>query len=245
MLFAYLDESGSDDTKFLVVAGYVSTEHQWLKFSRQWVGALQSEGVRLFHASEFENRVGEFSDWSKGRADRLMARLCTIVRERTIFSFGHCVRVADFKDVVTTIQARSRMRSAYSFCLQQCITGISEWARQRQKGALVHVFFEHGNKFSNDVISLYEQAAKNETMRNKYRIGSIKPRSKQSFVPLQAADLWAYEVFRHYSNLEGKRIRDDRKSFIALLHGNFEIRLQSKKSIRNWVERFSALHLQP
>ncbi len=46
MLIAYFDESGSKDTPFLTMAGYLSSEHKWKRFEREWAKTLKEYGAK-------------------------------------------------------------------------------------------------------------------------------------------------------------------------------------------------------
>src|SRR5437870_2983070 len=54
VLHAYLDDSGSHaQAPILILAGYYGSENQWKKFDLQWRKAIDSEGLREFHANRF------------------------------------------------------------------------------------------------------------------------------------------------------------------------------------------------
>src|SRR6266576_2379985 len=46
---AYFDDSGHpDDKPYVVVAGFISTEEQWLRFENQWREDLKIIGINIF-----------------------------------------------------------------------------------------------------------------------------------------------------------------------------------------------------
>jgi len=58
MYTAYFDESGSPvEGKALVVAGYVASVEQWLKFDDEWRETLACEGVKRFHMRDFAHSL--------------------------------------------------------------------------------------------------------------------------------------------------------------------------------------------
>jgi len=240
MLCAYLDESGGADTAVLAVAGYVSTAAQWRMFARDWSTVLNSHGIKTFHASECEAFRGEFTGWTEVQRDMFKRSLASVIRERTIYWVSHAVPVQVYSSVANDTVGRAKMGSPYGFCCQQCITGISEWAKRHWRKDEVDLFFDQGNKFYNDTSELYRQASQDERGRRKWRILDIHFGDRRSLLPLQAADYLAYEIFKHHSNEAEGQFRPERKSFTALLHGKYEGRFYDAKSLQKWKALLAA-----
>src|SRR6266542_5982437 len=73
MLWAYMDESGTDSLgRVSAVAGYIATEDDWVKFSRQWAALLQEYSVSEFHMMFLDKLKGEFSGWDRDRKEAFL-----------------------------------------------------------------------------------------------------------------------------------------------------------------------------
>jgi hypothetical protein len=67
MLWGYFDESGEADPATghlanLTIGGCFASFEVWQAVSIQWKSALDAQGVRMFHAAQFEHYRGEF-EW--------------------------------------------------------------------------------------------------------------------------------------------------------------------------------------
>lgn len=201
MLKAYLDESGSDDTPFLLVGGYVSTESRWKKFERAWVEALHSEGLHeSFHMVDFETGSGEFRGpaWTAERKDRLFQRLAQIIARHPILEVSAGVSLADFDDAMkhSGKQINPNLITPYALCVLLCIAYISQWAREDRQREEVALVFDQGRKFTGQILQWYKQAALWGQLRERHKIASLGPDDRRFAIPLQAADVFTHLSFR-------------------------------------------------
>src|SRR3954469_9244307 len=61
---AYLDESGTHDgSPVTVVAGFMGTARQWEILGRRLRTIQESYGFKIFHATAFKSKSGEFKGW--------------------------------------------------------------------------------------------------------------------------------------------------------------------------------------
>ena len=89
MLTGFFDAAGDNRSlDAITVGGYVAPVRNWSKFSRDWRGLLQSEGLDDFHMTDFVAGARGFSKW-KGQPDKQMKylqKLVKVVRRNAHFS---------------------------------------------------------------------------------------------------------------------------------------------------------------
>ena len=199
MLWAYFDESGEHlppdqggHLTHLTLGGCVADVDDWRKLSSEWLIALDEAQVPHFHMVDFEARKGVFSGWCEKRRERLLNAL--------LDSMGrHVSRFVGF--VITPEDAA-------------CNTG--DWHRfDGTRGALQALVYHSASRIqeryevpTGERISLVY--AKHCEMRQAYYdkvMAAIVPEDfeliegltinrPESVPPLQAADIWAYELAR-------------------------------------------------
>ncbi len=188
MLLAYFDESGehnrdSGNLSRLTVGGLLTTLENWQRISAEWNKVLETKSVTTFHMTDFEAYEGEFHGWSKGRHERLVERLLTILIKEPITIIGVSM-VAD--------GTRKRFRRTYAKCVVQAINGACMSGRLNYGQQPLSLVFAKTNDFSYrriaawcDKISLALPS-----------LTSCTGTDPESCPPLQAADLVAYELAR-------------------------------------------------
>lgn len=191
MFTAYYDESGSPDAHAVVVAGFVASDEQWKEFERNWNHSLRRFGISRFHAVEFAQSVGEFAKW-KGhekhpdlRAERqwFLRQLLAHIKLRARFCCSHVVRMVDYRKVngVYFLDAVQ----PYALCGRTAVKSVAEWVdRNRLSEAQVQHVFEDGAKHKG---FLQKRLIKDKGFEPIFK-------KKDEAVPLQAADLLAYET---------------------------------------------------
>jgi hypothetical protein len=189
MYTAYYDDSGSpDDTLAVVVAGFVASDEQWVEFERNWNDTLRQFGITLFHMREFAHSLGEFSRFKHEKEARelFLRKLMADIVLRVCHACGHAVLMNDYRAVNAVYALDGRFGlTPYALCGRTCVRSVSDWAHRRgvSENQIRHVF-EDG--------SSGKRTLEHRILRDKDIVPVFK--KKHECVPLQAADLLAYEV---------------------------------------------------
>jgi len=188
MFTAYFDDSGSpDDTLAVVVAGFVASDEQWIHFERNWNDTLKQFGISLFHMKDFAHSVGEFKKFKGNKEDRewLLSQLLSHIKLRVRHSCGHAVLMDDFRTVNNRYALESFGITPYSLWGRTCLASVGNWAKQWSiaEGQIGYVF-EDGSKGKG---TLEQRILRDKEIRPVFK-------KKCESVPLQAADLFAYEM---------------------------------------------------
>jgi hypothetical protein len=193
MFTIYYDDSGSpNDTLAVVVAGLLASDEQWLEFARNWNKTLRQFGISLFHMKEFAHSRGEFSKWREHKAiesqrlerERFLGQLLGHIVLRVQHSFGQAVIMDDYREVSKRFPLVEGDITPYALCGRTCLARASAWAEKYgiPERNIQHVF-EDGSLGKGSFI---DRALKDKAISPVFK-------KKNESVPLQAADLLAYE----------------------------------------------------
>lgn len=215
VLQAYFDESGHiHDRKVLTIAAMVSTEKKWLVFTEKWSKRLRRDHVAVFRMSNFEDRRGEFNGWDDDRRTCFISDLAAILKNSILFGVAHSVVVEDWNAVMRDRWPVpfERKRAAYIILLQTCMEQIAQTHKLPGNATIASIFEQ--NDFIAAAIQQQFLNLKQKPLLSRFVSMSFAP--KGQFVPLQAADMWAFESYKHILNqkVEGGQ-RKERK-----LHAN-------------------------
>lgn len=199
---AYFDESGTHKgSSVTMVAGALAKRSSWLSMGRQWKAILKKFGAHLFHATDLNNFRGEFEGWDETRRRSLTAKLLKVITEErpTIFGIGVASETydrvkANFPDVPLT---------AYQFCCEFDMVWAGKHVTRKKHIPPIKVVFEAGQKFTTATIKHTQNLLRQRAKRELHGIAEIRvvPKSCDgvTIVPLQVADLIAYELYKYYS----------------------------------------------
>jgi hypothetical protein len=236
VLTAAFDESGShQDARFVSIAGYVADVTRWELFVRRWVPALRKHGVPrwpppkpgessadpFFHMTDFENRKKQFTGWTIPRRIRLFRRLADLIDQFTLFGFAVSVdRAAYAKVIAPRMPENTGYRDPYMWCMQACMEALYHGKRGTRGigfGVSIHdpapiaCVFEGGHVIQGKVLEYYQHFRDRWGARDVF--GAFGFDTKLNFVPLQAADILAYEARKSIMN---RGVRPVRKSLARL-----------------------------
>jgi hypothetical protein len=199
-MVAVFDASGTEtDTSIMVVAGFVSSAREWKKFSLKWVRRLKRDGLEYMHMKEFAHSTDQFSSGWKGdekRRQGLLSDLMTLIKQHAEYKFGVIVTNETFKNILSPETKQEWDLNAYSLTGRCCALQVNEWATKRGFKFPIKLIFEMGDPGAGKLL--------HRLIEDGYQAPAFEPKKDKitsqgifipAFVPLQAADFLAYEIY--------------------------------------------------
>ena len=202
MLATYADETGhyADPQRTVVgLAGFLGKFEDWDRFDVEGRTVCREEGViRPFHMTDFAASTEQFKPWkgNERRRQRLMGRLVAAITNANVFPVGAIVPIEDFKSF-TEAQRISLGADPYYVAFQevthQMAFGGALIAWPPEPISMVYACLR---KYTAKSMELWE-AIKTHNLYG-HRMSSFAPGDPKDYTPLEAADLWAYELGKHF-----------------------------------------------
>jgi hypothetical protein len=206
MLTGYFDESGHSQDPVCQVAGmagFVAPAAHWEVFETEWKNALTNAGLeRAFHMKEFAHSTGQFASW-KGKEDQrrmLMKCLIKIIQDTQAMPIGVVVSLEAFKSL--TEEQQAGFKDPYYLAFQHCTRGAStEGMYELSPDERVAMVYALNSEFGTER-GLAEQLWHFVKRHYDYgwRLGTYASATPEDLCPLQAADLFAYELCHEFEN---------------------------------------------
>lgn len=204
----YLDESGdAKDPKLHVMAmgGLIGAADAWSTFAKDWQALLDAEQIHVFHMTDCEGKRGEFAGWTSERRDNFLRTIMQYLTSLPVAFVGLTVHTGEMAPIRKRFGKGS---AAYYYLFQLLVDRTAGVITTIPPGPVVMdvVAAEHPD-FSGWLRSGYENLRRTITSGN--RLGSLTVESPKNVLPLQAADLVAYETFKNRTNqlIHGKSCR--------------------------------------
>lgn len=195
LLKAFVDDSGSDHTsEWFVLAGYISTLERWDTFDDKWQRVL-NEHPRLdcFKASQAESLRpdGQWSGVSKLERDTRIDRFIRVIGETAKQSYSIRLKRKIYEDTIGN-DAPKDWRSPYYWLLLGFIKSLESIDRHMGWIESVSVLIQ----IKRIKLALANFTDLADTMKYKGRVVGLHFEDDRKFLPLQAADLLAWQVRR-------------------------------------------------
>jgi hypothetical protein len=240
------DASGKEDdpnTKYVVVAGFVSAEKIWNEFDVTWRHRLATDGLSRFHMRDWRHRVGVFNDrdhWTRSRCDELMDDLLNILIKHVSYKFACVVRLASYTEHLSEQRRREFLINAYVLAARGVVQRANEWSLLRDRQPVEHVF-EDGDEGK----GLLMRRLKIEGLpRPRFRWAVDRPHEKTGimipgFTPLQGADIYAYETLRFAQKwAERGNVKSDVLRELDQIQGEpLAFSAEDLAQLSQWIER--------
>jgi hypothetical protein len=235
---AYMDETGiHDGAPITAVAGYLASEEMWRKFSEEWTAVLREFGVRVFHATDYENFKGGFKGWTLEKKVRFAECLFPILPANTWIGLGYAVVNQDYEDA---LQGHERLKAMLSSPYMLCFQGIIERLARPFQGNPTRdrlAFFFENNDFEREAFLCWDWL-KRQTFGEK--LVSITFGSKNDFVPCQAADALAYETYKALDNQRFGKGRTRKSLEVMQSTNNTRILFWDRENLAHTIPRLEA-----
>lgn len=215
VLESYLDESFSDGSpRIFVVAGWLGTAEVWRALESDWRAALKRtrpRRLREFKASDCLNPgagQGQFRGWGLQKRARLRDRLLEIINRHPI------------QGVFAVLVGGPLPKHAeYMTCISFCMAALTGLADSSPIGERVAFILDEREKIKGLVEEFRVRLRRAKTNPLAHRVGPATFDSSLEVLPLQAADLLAYLVFRMARDIEDSNHFDPGANPLTPLRG--------------------------
>ena len=211
-LTAYMDESGHSVDPALHhagMAGFVAPASEWEKVEEQWQPILDSFGLKAgFHMKNFAHFSGEYKGWKEAERRELYGALIGVITKIGPVPTGSVVSVQAFNSL--SDGQRAAFMDPYYLAFQMCTRGACLQAYgTTEKVAMVYAYQEEFGAIKPQEVYSVDQAGTAEKMWHWMKqttdygmwMGSYASSTPNELIPLQAADMLAYELIKEFENL--------------------------------------------
>lgn len=243
MLTVYCDDSGTDrNSRVAVVGGFLSNVAQWEIFTKEWMKILKDVGINGMRRADLESFHGEFKKWNPSRRTALIKQLQAVIKRRTKTPVASIVIKDEFEQIIPS-GLKKWSGGVYGFLAYTCLVGVGQWCEKssRQHCDPIQWVFEAGTEGSHQVNQMFQATYADKVIRQRSRLGGWSFLGKDT-VPLQSADLLAYECFKLVNNqlVDPDQRRPPRISMLELV-GTEQcpyMKLMDKQSLQNFATQW-------
>jgi hypothetical protein len=208
-LTGYVDESGhSKDPKcrFIGVGGFVAAASKWERFGASWQSALDAFlAGQPFHMREFVRMPprGPYAGWDESKRRALLTQLVAAIKESEARPVASVVFLDDYERL--TAEHRAMIRDPYYMAFQEVTKNISlaaipkEYPFVPEAVSMVYAYQEEFGATPKGRAEQLWQTIKKNFMWGQW-MGAYRSASPSELLPLQAADLFIYELTREFEN---------------------------------------------
>lgn len=214
MLIGYFDESYTHPPapRVYTLGGYISTDRKWKRFQREWGSVLDVAGIPFFHMAKYEARKKEYEGWTNEKRIRILRTLHSIIKKRVMAGFAVSLMLSDYEEIMTD-EIKAYFGNPHQFVTIACMRHIAKWHYEQNYKENISYVFESGSGYDADVMRLLTGVINDERQANVYRVNSCSIENKRKLLPLQAADILAYEVTKvHAREVDSDNTRPVRQS---------------------------------
>lgn len=206
----YFDASGKHlGSKALAISGVLGLSDEWGAFEYEWGQALEEWGLESFHMARFANGWGPFKGWSEATRRERIARLLAIINRHILGSVGVLIPLATYHQYLTG-QARKLSGGPYGLAGLTLFREASDLVGPMVPNAEIAYVYEIGDEGHGQFDKIFNDNYRDVAQRAKYRLLSLRFEDKRRYLPLQAADILAYEMYRDFERYIGEVKRNRR-----------------------------------
>ena len=197
VLKAFIDDSGSGgDSEWYVLAGYLGTVEGWDQFDSLWLDVLHEyPRVEYFKASEAESLRKQFGGFTDEQRNTKLDRLIEVIGRCSRRAICARMRQRVYNDFVKG-QVPPAWDSPYYFLFPAVIAASINIERILGDSETVDFVFDSDEAHEKGCERLLPALFPMQSMYGS--LVNVIRRDEKKFLPLQAADLLAWQIRRFY-----------------------------------------------
>jgi len=194
---AFVDDSGSGgDSRWFVLAGYLGTADAWDKFDAPWRAVLDGPPkIEYFKSSQAE-RLNRFEQWKGITPDQRDGRinaLIEVIGRHATRPINVRLKQQDYDEVIKP-WVPPQWESPYYALFLGFIQAAASTEKYLNSAEQIEFIFDNNEQVHEPSLRLYKQVADLPYLRGK--IKDVRYEDEKVFLPLQAADLVAWQIRR-------------------------------------------------
>jgi hypothetical protein len=193
-----MDESGTHGGSPVVTVGlYVGKPSNWQGWTKDWNRHKRNvpagrKPIKVYHSVDAHNRTEEFDGWDRPERNDYCAQLLPVIARHKILGVAVGIHMKAFDAAMQPHpELRAMFGTPYTACFQWTVETFLQM--MDEKGSTQRVaFFHESNDYEAEANAAF--AYVEQQRRITKRPISLTFGGKGDFVPLQAADVLAYEA---------------------------------------------------
>jgi hypothetical protein len=203
MLRAYFDDSGTHGESLITaISGFMAPANVWHRVERDWLEALADYrsryGVTWYHAADVANWQGEWRGAPLNVCRAAPMQFAAVLGKANVLPVWAAVVNDDYKQYATP-EFIARFPTPFDLCFHEAMGQLYRWCKENLNATRVIPSVAHGDYLGRVVAA--HRRYRGDGDFSEY-IGPLVIDTPQSVVPLQAADLLAYEFYQWWKDTE-------------------------------------------
>jgi hypothetical protein len=231
LIVGYIDESANK--KVFTLSCILTTPAKWTDIERKWKAVLRATNKALrrqgrqqisrYHAADCSSCKGDFAGWSVAEQIDFSKKLIAIIKYGMTTVMAYSMPLEDFVAVYPEYSEHPE-KGMHGLLLKYMMTQLIHDIEKQAEGAPLKpykiAFIHDRSDRDGDMLAAFNQMKDDETFKGRDHFATIASMGWEDCVPLQAADLLAYETFKDASNRIAPNPRPRRKSLESLFEAN-------------------------
>jgi hypothetical protein len=220
VLQAFFDDSGrgkESDSPVFVLAGYTGSKATFVSFANDWQAVLREEPtLEYVKGKEANSLSGQFAGWTKEQRDERLARFIGLIRKHDLIALSLVVGYRGFNRILR--EPKGIMKYPYAVAFANVVAWLMTSASKKPEREEIELIFDQGAIGRERAIQAAYEGMKGSIPEDTMDllVGRLRFEDDKRCLPLQAADLLAWNVRRDYVEQLTKGTRWDSPTWTEL-----------------------------
>jgi hypothetical protein len=251
ILRGYVDDA--KDGKTFNLSALVGDGGTWFYLEQDWLHVIEKKNrsvieqgrkpISRYHATDCQARGKEFKGWGQTEKDEFVIELLSVIYKYRMDVLGYSI---DFEQLLEEIPETKSNPEGFAYIVALCFVmlEIGDFTLRREKDAVISLIHDRCD-YNAAMLEMFDAMLTDPGFAYRGRFTTLAPMGWEHCIPLQPADLLAYENFKESQRLVHRPQHVMRQSLNAILnHGLMGGRLRGfdRATLRMLRERINSLN---
>lgn len=203
MALAFVDDSGNGgDSPYFVLAGYCASEATWAAFWPDWQSVLDFlPRLAYFKMSEAETLNGQFAGFTAEERTKRVNQFIDVILAHDLQEASIAVPEKYYRDILDPLFP-GKLANPYYMAFIGLVSAFAGLNRHSGSTEPTDFVFDEQTGIESRALKMYHRLKAHSPHR---QLGRVTYRSDRQMLPLQAADLIAWQMRRFRCSSESVR----------------------------------------
>ncbi len=181
--------------------------------------------------TDLASQSGPFKDWARGKFAPWFAKVASMINRNVLFGFWLVLDLGQHRSAVSG-RIHGTYRDALLLLTAHCFVRVAQEVRAKGLSGPIANVYDQGSPSARWILRAFQRASQDPVRREEFLLSTLTFGDDKHCLPLQAADILAYELYKELPRQAGGALDLRRIWELSRLRRRRRVHIWEKMTLR-------------